>query len=146
MPWSNSFPAYLWGNPSARAALLVLACAAAAFLLALWTLAHFRAGYGDELFELEQDLLPRRTYAFSPTGVLEVYEEGVRVMRAGNCVSPMLHDVWSAEGAGSPDARVVRVKWLDGGNGPATTDIRCGRVDEDSFLKLREMLEHYGKE
>lgn len=145
MPWSKWFPAYVWADPSGRAAAITMISAAFVFLVAVWALFHFRTGYRDELYDLGQDLLPRKTYTFSPTGELEVYEEGVRIMRNGTCVSPMLHDVWEAARRGAPGDRVMRVKWLDDEAGPCTTDVRCGAVDEESFGKLKEMIEHYGK-
>ena len=141
----NFFIAYAWSDPDGRQAcvLFLAACVAALAVLAIG-ISAWRAA-SERIEDLEEQLLPLHSFAFSAQGEVEVYEEGVRVLRSGICVSPMLHDVWSAEAGGPPGDRVLSVRWMNGRSGPETTDIHLGPVDGTSLDKLRDIMEHYGK-
>lgn len=138
------FPVYAWYDPDGRTACIMLLAALFLALIAIcWAQSSWRS-CSDDLFDLEQQLLPVHTFSFSPQGEVEVYEEGVRVMRSGTCVSPMLSNIWELSDKGGPKDRVLSVRWL-AEDGPRTTDVRLGPVDRTSLDKLKDIMEHYGK-
>lgn len=138
------FPSYLWAEPAGRQACLMLGAAILGIVVSLWFLSWTRTSCSDELFDLEQALLPLHRFSFSPRGEVEVYGEGVRIMRSGTCVSPMFSSVWEISDRGTPSDRVLSVRWF-GPDGPAKTDIWIGPVDRSSLEKLKDIMEHYGK-
>lgn len=138
------FPSYLWAEPTGRQACLMLGAAILGIVVSFWFLSWARTSCSDELFDLEQALLPLHRFPFSPQGEVEVYGEGVRIMRSGTCVSPMFSSVWETSDRGTPSDRVLSVRWF-GPDGPVTTDIRIGPVDRSSLEKLKDIMEHYGK-
>lgn len=141
---SSWFLSYLWADQAGRQACFMLGGAVLGMIVSIWFLSWSRTSCSDELFDLEQALLPLHRFSFSPQGEVEVYDEGVRIMRSGTCVSPMFSSIWETEDRGTPDDRVLSVRWL-GPDGPATTDIRIGSVDRSSLEKLKDIMEYYGK-
>lgn len=140
----NWFITFLLESEQGRAYICALLGACAVFAVALIVMARWRASARNELEDLEQQLLPLHTYPFSKQGDLEVYGEGLRIIRNGTCVSPMFSSIWSVDDLGEKTDRVIRVKWMTAG-GPVTTDVHCGCVDRPSTDKLKDIMMHYGK-
>lgn len=137
-----SFFMYLWADPYLRSMLFVLAGAVIFdMFLAAW-MVSMNCSMAEEISDQELDEAPRRVYAFSRQGEVEIYGDRALILRNGTCVSSPFMEIWDVSWNDSRDDRVLYVKHM-GPDGPVTEPVHCGPMDIFEAMKVRDMLLHY---
>lgn len=135
---------------------IAMACASLAFssimfMIMLCMGTHDRAvdrKYGLDR-DPDEDLI--MTFEYSGDGTLEIREGGCRILRSGASVSTLINNILSITCNEDADNRIVSIVYEDPGSNPRmdnktkTEKIRCGRMSDEAYDKLRRyMLQQAG--
>ena len=90
----------------------------------------------------DEDLILR--YQYSPDGMLEIRENGCKILRQGSAVSNLINKIYSITCTVDANNRIVSIVYDNNGENKLEK-VRCGKMSDEAYEKLRYyMLQQMG--